>query len=539
MVGFVATDARTPAIVLPVVHGALLRGFRGRRDGIRRRSPAVRGLPSGLFARAGAGVARGTTAQGMSAMELLAQQVLASIRRQNLIPDKGRVLVAVSGGGDSVALLCLLAELARHGALHLVGVAHFNHQLRPPASDEDERFCRSLADRFDLPCVVESAAVAALARRQRISIEHAGHRARHQFFVRAAQRTGATHVAIGHTRDDQAETCLLRLLRGAGAAGLAAIRPRRGPVVRPLLAVRRAELRAYLASRGVPFREDGSNLDQRVPRNRVRHDLLPYLERYSPQVVERLACSAEIARADEEWLAQAAHDSAAGLVAPVDGGVEFDAGRFASLHPALGRRIARNLLARMSGRAAGFDQIERLRRLAGGAPTRIDLPGCRAERLDAVVRVTARVGRGRPGGVGPFEYTLDVPGEVRVPEADLVVSAERARVELLPSRPDRVVGRDGGQAVSVDVGAGSLAVRNWRPGDRFRPLGLHGHRKKLQDLFVDRKVPRDARSRVPVVLDDTGRVIWIVGLGVGEDFRISSVTTSVLILRVIPLGEML
>ena len=473
-------------------------------------------------------------------MELLAEQVLASIRRQNLIPVNGRVLVAVSGGGDSVALLCLLAELAGCGALRLVGIAHFNHQLRPPASDEDERFCRSLADRFDLPCVVESTAVAVLARRERISIEHAGHRARHQFFVRAAKRVGATHVAIGHTRDDQAETCLLRLLRGAGAAGLAAIRPRRGPVVRPLLTVRRTELRAYLASRGVPFREDASNLDHSVPRNRVRHDLIPYLEHYSPQVVERLARSAEIARADEEWLAQAAQDSAAGRVAPVDGGVEFDAGWLASLHPALGRRIARDLLVRMAGRAAGFDQIERLRRLAGGSPTRIDLPGCRAERVADVVRVTARVGgRARRGGVGPFEYRLDVPGEVRVPEADFVVSAERRTVAPPVSWPNGAGGPRRGQAVSVDASAGSLTVRNWRPGDRYRPLGLHGHRKKLQDLFVDRKVHRDARSRVPVVLDDKGRVIWIVGLGVGEDFRITSVTTSVLILKVTPLGDML
>ena len=152
-------------------------------------------------------------------MDPLAKRVLVSVRRQRLIPLGGRVLAAVSGGGDSVALLHLLAELAERNAVALAGVAHFNHRLRPPASDEDERFCRDLATRFGLPFVVESADVAEMARSERISVEHAGHRARHAFFGRAAGRLGACRVALGHTIDDQAETYLLRLLRGAGTAG--------------------------------------------------------------------------------------------------------------------------------------------------------------------------------------------------------------------------------------------------------------------------------------------------------------------------------
>ena len=170
-------------------------------------------------------------------MNPLAERVLVSVRRQELIPRGGRVLAAVSSGGDSVALLHLLVELAERKAVALVGVAHFNHRLRPPASDEDERFCRDLAGRLSLPFVVESADVAEMARSERISVEHAGHRARHAFFGRAAGRLGACRVALGHTIDDQAETYLLRLLRGAGAAGFSAIRPRRpksAPVSSPL-----------------------------------------------------------------------------------------------------------------------------------------------------------------------------------------------------------------------------------------------------------------------------------------------------------------
>ena len=472
-------------------------------------------------------------------MDPLAERVLVSVRRPALIPPGGRVLAAVSGGGDSVALLYLLAELAEQGAVALAGVAHFNHRLRPPASDEDERFCRDLATRFGLPCVVESADVAEMARSERISVEHAGHRARHAFFVRAADRLGACRVALGHTIDDQAETYLLRLLRGAGAAGFSSIRPRAGLVVRPLLAVSRAELRVYLASRQASFREDASNLDRRVPRNRIRHDLIPSLRAYSPRVVEVLAREAEIARADDEWLARAANELGASLVQRTKGGVEVDATGLAALHPALGRRVARDALVRVSGRAVGFDHIERLRRLAAGAPTRVDFPGCRAERLEGVIRLTARAGRGAVVRVEPFAYRLEVPGEVSVPEAGVTISAEPVGGlggPLASSWP-QPVGKPATERVVTVAASGPLAVRNWQPGDRFRPLGLKGHRKKLQDLFVDRKVSRAERARIPLVLDAEDRIVWVVGQGVSEDFRVTRGAASVLVLKVRRLGD--
>ena len=472
-------------------------------------------------------------------MDALAERVLVSVRRQALIPPGGRVLAAVSGGGDSVALLHLLAELAERNMVALAGVAHFNHRLRPPASDEDERFCRDLATRFGLPFVVESADVAKMARSERISVEHAGHRVRHAFFGRAAGRLGACRVALGHTLDDQAETYLLRLLRGAGAAGFSAIRPRVGLVVRPLLRVSRAELRAYLASQQASFREDASNLDRRVPRNRIRHDLIPSLRAYSPRVVEVLAREAEIARADEEWLARAANELGASLVQSTKGGVEVDAAGLAALHPALGRRVARDALVRVSGCAVGFDHIERLRRLAEDAPTRVDFPRCRAERLKRVIRLTARAGRGAVARVEPFAYRLEVPGEVSVPEAGVTISAEPTGPGLFRpltiSRP-RTAGQYVSERVVAVAAAGPFAVRNWQPGDRFRPLGLQGHRKKLQDLFVDRKVSRAERARIPLVLDTQDRIVWVVGQGVSEDFRVTRGAASVLVLKVRPFG---
>ena len=478
-------------------------------------------------------------------MDALATRVLAFVSRNALIPGGARVLVAVSGGGDSVALWYLLAGLAQRGRFDVVGLAHLDHRLRGAASDADASFCEALATRSGLPSIVESMDVAALAQARHISVEHAGHWARHDFLDRAADRLGATHVALGHTLDDQAETYLLRLLRGAGAAGLSAMRPSLGRVARPLLSTRRCELREYLAARGLAFREDPSNSDERVSRNRVRHDLLPHLGRYAPRVVETLAREAEIARADDDWLDRAANELRATLVKSTERGIELDAPRLSALHPALARRVVRLVLADTSDRASGFDHVERVRALAAGSVTPVDLPGCRAERRGDWIQLVPRAGREPLSDeeVEPFDHQLDVPGEVALPEAGVALRAAWDQVDS-PAGPQAAMVTDAAEArcalaVSVHVESRPLRVRNWRPGDWFRPAGLQGHRKKLQDLFVDRKVERRARRRVPVVLDARDRVIWVVGHGVGEEFRAPEAPTDMIMLTVRPLGDKL
>ena len=211
-------------------------------------------------------------------------------------------------GPDSVALAHLLRELDLAGEIRLVGLAHFNHQLRPAASG-DERFCAEVAAALDQPLLVEREDVRDLARRERRSIEDAARRARHGFLERARVHFDADAIAPGHTRDDQAETFLLRLLRGAGARGLAAMHPRRGALIRPLLDCRRAILRDYLASRGVPHINDESNGDLSIPRNRVRAELLPFLEqRFNPSIVDVLADEADLARDEWRWMAAGEDD---------------------------------------------------------------------------------------------------------------------------------------------------------------------------------------------------------------------------------------
>ncbi|MCY4659383.1 MAG: tRNA lysidine(34) synthetase TilS [Acidobacteria bacterium] len=470
----------------------------------------------------------------------LAERVLRAIERDGLIPRGGRVLAALSGGADSVALSVLLAAAAPAGGYALAGLLHVNHQLRGGAAEADESFCRALAGALDVPIFVERVDVAALARADRISIEHAGHRLRYATFERVAGEQRADRVATGHTRDDLAETVLLRLIRGAGPGGLAGIRPRAGRVVRPLLGVSRQELREHLAARGLQYREDESNRDLRVTRNRVRHRLLPLLAReFSPSIVGVLAREAAIARADADWLDGVANERAAVVVSYDEGGADVDAEALRAEPLAVARRIARTALERVSGRGrAGFAHVERLLDLAaspdadvGAHAGRADFPGGRVERRGGRLLLRpAGSGRRSPPPAGGFEYRLDVPGEVAVPEAGVAIAAEPATTMPAPLRAR-------GALVAVDAGGLTppLAVRSWRPGDAFRPLGLGG-RKKLQDFFVDRKVARGARGTVPIVTDRRRGIVWVVGHAPAEDFRVTDGPAGVLILRSRKLG---
>ena len=228
-----------------------------------------------------------------------------------MLPSGGRVLVALSGGPDSVTLLHVLQTLERRGHLVVAGAAHFNHQLRGAEADADELFCRELAASLNLPIVVGRGDVRGMAGESGRSIEDAARTARYGFLNDAAASFDAGAIAVGHSLEDQAETFLLRLIRGAGPAGLAGVRPRAGIVIRPLLEIPRAELRAYAGEHGLRFREDSSNADVGIPRNRVRLELLPHLEQFSPAIAAILAREAALARADDEFLEAAAIEWAA------------------------------------------------------------------------------------------------------------------------------------------------------------------------------------------------------------------------------------
>ena len=501
----------------------------------------------------------------------LRARILRTMQRDALVPRGAPIIVALSGGADSVALVHLLRELDASGEVVLAGVAHFNHQLRGDEADEDERFCGELAAELGLRFEAGRADVRALAREQGRSVEDAARVVRYDFLERAADALGAEFIAVAHTRDDQAETFLLRLIRGAGPRGLASILPRAGRVIRPLLDVTRAELRELIADRRLVFREDATNADVSIPRNRVRHELIPYLQReFSPGVVDVLAREAAIARADEEHLHAEAIDLARSVVLSNNGRVEFDAAAVSRLPPALASRVAREVLNRAApGRYVGVDQVGQLLDLVHGRVRgAVSLPGCSAR----VVGDRIVVGPEPPRPFSnSFRVPLSIPGEVTLAPQGWAVSAAwtESPVDRFEGGPLDKPGagpfdelragpfdklragpfdelRTGGALAEADfrwtvpVQASSvalpLAVRSRRPGDRFRPLGLRGGAKKLHDFLIDRKVPREARDSLPLVVDRDDRIVWVVGQAVAEDFRVTAPSRGVILLKARRLG---
>jgi tRNA(Ile)-lysidine synthase len=330
-----------------------------------------------------------------------------TIRRDRLIGPGDRIVIGLSGGADSVTLSVLLPPVAREVGAEVVALAHLNHGLRA-AADEDQRFCAEFAARLGLPFETEAADVRALARERRTSIEDAGRIARYAFLRRVMAGRAATRIAVAHNRNDQAETVLLRLFRGAGPKGLASIHPVAGPVIRPMLDVRRAAIDAFVEAEGIAFREDATNRDVTIPRNRVRHELLPYLaEHVGEGIVDVLARQAVIAREDADWLEQAATESARSLVLEEETGVSVDVRGLRELHPAIARRViqigcglletatprlpaqGRSAESKRGRRFIGFDHVDAVLKLAAGAGLEgaggttgaetIDLPGLRVK----------------------------------------------------------------------------------------------------------------------------------------------------------------
>ncbi len=470
-------------------------------------------------------------------MDPLAARVRRTIRRLDLAPRRARIAAAVSGGADSVALAHVLKELQDAGECTLAGLAHLNHRLRGDAADQDEAFCRSLAARFDVPFESDGAEVSVLARQRRVSVESASHDARYEFLERAATRLHADRIALGHTRDDQAETFLLRLLRGAGPHGLGGMYPRAGVFIRPMLDCSRSEVRDYIRVQGIEYRDDATNRDTTIPRNWVRHDLLPALERFSPAAVRVLARDAALAR-DDAAVLDALAGSALDRIGNEEGGAfRLNCAMLADEPPAIARRVVALALGRLAGcRFVGFEHLDRIVALASRASGQILLPGARVDRTANFLTLlpVATGTRGRisatPFGTNSFRFSLSIPGEV---VSDLGWAVESERTTLCGDTA--ALAREtsvGGRSAVLDLAALALplSIRNWRQGDRFRPLGVGGS-KKLQDYFVDRKVPRPQRGRVPLVVTGDDRVAWVAGHGIAEDFRVTAATADVVILK--------
>jgi len=471
----------------------------------------------------------------------LARRILAAVKTHEMMRPGDRVGVAVSGGADSVALLLLLLELREKLGV-VLSVVHFNHKLRGKASDRDEKFVAGLAAKHGLEFHSASAHVARKAKAERANLEDAARRARQDYFRSLAESGVCERIAVAHTADDQAETVLAHLLRGTGLAGLGGIHPVAGPVFRPLLSVRRSELRRFLRARKQTWREDATNRDTKRMRARIRKKLLPLLQKqFQPAIVEHLCTLAVLAREDEAFLDVMAKERVRALVRKSGeqarialdnllqpwekGGFDREnTGGTENIEPttALSKRMVRQIVESIKPRqgqlgAAHVDAVLQVAR-GGRSGSSLSLPGgveVRKERDTLVFLGVANAGT-RTSLIAPreYDYKIDLAREdtqVKVAELGCVF-----RFRVIDWPPNRGETNRDGAVLDRDRLRFPMVLRNWRPGDRLRPQGHHSARK-LKRLLNEKRVSRWERDGWPV-LTSGGVLAWARGFPVAAEF---------------------
>lgn len=466
-------------------------------------------------------------------MTSLPEKIRQNILERRLLAPGQRLLLAVSGGVDSMVLLRLLHGLAAEFGWKLT-VAHFNHKLRGRSSDADEALVRRAAGRLRLPVLIGRSSVKPYARRHGLSIEMAARQLRHEFLARSARRSGASTVALAHHADDQVELFFLRLLRGSGSEGLAGM-GWRGPspadpqitLVRPLLDAGKASLESYARQEGVRFRQDASNQSPEFARNRVRHQLLPLLRKHHQPGLEKVILRVmDILGAESNLITT---EAAAWLRDP--------AGRtFAELPVALQRRCLQLQLLEQ-GWTPDFDLVERLRLNPETAVSLPEAPEERnrkggQERQGFALRSTD--GRVRVRSAVDLEFQPDsLQLQLHGRQGKAALSGLEVRWQVLPAtgielKQARVVqGLERFDAEQVGL---TITLRHWRPGDRFQPIGMK-QSVKLQDLFINQKVPREQRRRLVLAVSEGGEIFWVEGLRISERFKLTTSTKRGLLWR--------
>ena len=435
--------------------------------------------------------------------------VLDTIARHQMLTPGDRVLVGVSGGADSTALLLALNELGFD-----LAVAHLNHGLRGAESDEDEHFVQTLAGQLGIACFARSAEI----RRKSGNIEALGRESRRSFFQSLVRDHGFTKVALAHNREDRVETLLLHLMRGAGSEGLVSMAPVAGTTVRPLIETSREDIEAYLTGLGRSWRTDLSNSDMSLSRNRMRHEIIPRLASlFNTRLIDSLSRTITILQDEDQWMGEAARVwlDEHGLGASVD----IPAMRLAG--PALSRRVIREALRRDGHELADitFDHVEAVRGLLadGKSGKTIQLPGG----IEAAREFNRLVFRRAIEDLAGFDYNLPIPGVVRIPELGRSFSAtyiENPRdFSLRLVDPNHVL-VDGSR-----LGA-YVKIRNWKPGDYCRPAGWPAG--KVKELFQRARVPRSQRRRWPILVTDS-TIIWVTSFPVSREFAPSACTKKI------------
>lgn len=440
--------------------------------------------------------------------------------------DRGdRICVAVSGGPDSVALLRLLSLLASDYSLYLV-VAHLNHGLRGSESNRDEAFVQELGRSMGVPVKSKYVPVNSIKRKKGGSLEDICRKERFKFLKEVLKENGLNKIALGHNLDDQAETIVMRFLRGSGMTGMKGMLPVRDDMyIRPLLEVTRKEILEFLKSECTGYVTDSSNLENMYLRNRIRNDLIPELQdHYNARLVENLGRMADVMRVDDDFVEGAADGILTDWKIPIDGDtVKIKISKFKGLHSALQRRVIKLLLERISlkRKGIGYLHIAAILDLINGERPNgfLNLPfQIRIEREYDNIFILKEKNHAIVDAT-PFCYPVEIPGIIDIREAGIKIKFDIVDTDDCDLKSDEAVFMD------YDAIKYPLEIRNMRPGDRIQPIGMDGT-KKIKEYFIDEKIPEKRRSRVPLLVDRKS-VIWIMGMRLSNRVRLTDMTEKV------------
>ena len=447
------------------------------------------------------------------------------------------VIVAVSGGPDSVALAHVMLTLAAEYSLR-PAIAHLNHGLRGADSERDAEFVISLARQLDMPIYTEKKDVLAFQRSRRLSLEEAGRRLRYDFFEAVSSKYGFNKIALGHHSDDNAELVLINLLRGSGPLGLSGIAPvREGKIVRPLIRLRRADIIKYLAEKKLPFVTDASNTDPAFIRNKIRHHLIPELQTaYNPRIIETINRLGEIMRAENQWFDDALEPVLKQCVSfRTDQKISLALHDFNQLPKAVKRRVIRKAIRGVKNdlRRITLLHVDAILSLIekDRVSGRLNLPdGILVTRNTAEVTIEKKSNVGKQKDCSKlqtfstdYRYPISAAGTVRIKEADVSINLCEIDAQDLPDIKETEANV---AFFDLDRLLFPLLVRNLRPGDRFSPLGVDGT-QKVKKYFINHKIPTAQRRICPLLLS-SGNIIWIAGHRIDNAVKVSPQTRRVL-----------
>ena len=460
----------------------------------------------------------------------LEQRVLRFIRKHGLVSKGQRLLLAVSGGADSVCLLHVMNNLKNTLGIEL-HVAHLDHQLRGADAEADARYVSDMASRLGIPATVEKGDVAGYRAEHRLSLEEAAREVRYSFLMRVAGAEGCDRVAVGHTLDDHVETVMMHIIRGAGIKGLIGLRPETVQrtaagtinIIRPLLDIRREETAAYCAGHHLEVRRDASNSSLSLFRNRIRLELLPLLKSYNPQIATALARASRIAGDDLDYIDEQAKRLWSEVALEKDGTIALHKGKFLELSPALQRNLLRMALEKLLGTLKDIEmrhieEVMAARHKPAGK--KIILPFGVVFVIEynryLLSRNTARLSR-FPTLEG--EFAVKVPGETALP-------GWQVRADIIDSKEMKAGESEFTAYFDIDMAGSALSVRRRGRGDRFQPLGI-AQSKKLSEFMADARIPRLWRDSIPIVC--SGRhIIWVVGWRIDERVKVTDATGRIL-----------